>query len=402
MDVTERFLKYVSFDTESSESSATTPSTEKQKLLGEYLVKELKEMGIENSYMDENGYVYGFIPASEGFENAPKIGLIAHMDTAPAVSGKDVKPKKIVYTGGDIPLSEKVSIKLSDFPILEEYKGEELIITDGSTLLGADDKAGIAEIFSAAEYILKNTEIKHGAISIGITPDEEIGRGADKFDVEGFSADYAYTIDGGELGEIEYENFNGASVRILVNGINIHPGSAKNKMKNASLMLTKLISMLPENETPATTEGYEGFYHVCDISGNESLAEVNIIIRDHDREKFERRKEFIEKLVSYMNSVCGEGTFVLNMADSYYNMKEKILPHMHIIDAAKKAMIENGVEPKVVAIRGGTDGARLSFMGLPCPNLSTGGINFHSIHEFIPVRSMEKMRDVIISLVKRD
>lgn len=402
MKVTERFLKYVSFDTSSDEESETTPSTAKQKILGEYLAKELCEMGVENAHMDSDGYVYGFIPASKGLENEPRIGFIAHMDTSPAVSGENVRPKIVKYEGGDIPLSETVSIKLSDYPILADYLGEELIVTDGNTLLGADDKAGIAEIFSAVEYIINNPDVKHGPIAIAITPDEEIGRGADKFDIEKFSAAWGYTIDGGELGEIEYENFNGASVRLTVNGINIHPGSAKNKMKNAALLLSEFISMLPESETPAHTEGYEGFYHVCDISGNESKAVVNIIIRDHDREKFENRKKFIENLVSYLNGVYGEGTFVLDMADSYYNMKEKILPHMHIIDSAKEAMEKNGVTPKVVAIRGGTDGARLSFMGLPCPNLSTGGINFHSIHEFIPVKSMEKMTEVIIILMCKD
>ena len=401
MLVQDRFLKYVSFDTQSDENSTTVPSSAKQKILGEFLAKELGEIGLENAHMDENGYVYGFLPATKGYEDKPTIGFIAHMDTCPDVSGKDIKPSTIRYTGGDIILGDNNAvISVKNFPFVEKYVGQDLIVTDGTTLLGADDKAGVAEIFTAVEYLVNHPEIAHGRIAVGITPDEEIGCGADHFDLEKFGAEWAYTVDGGELPEIEYENFNAAGAKLTVNGINIHPGSAKNKMKNASLLLSEFISMLPPAETPAHTEGYEGFYHVAEISGNESLATLGMIIRDHDKEKFEARKAFITRLVDYLNGVYGEGTFVLNMKDSYYNMKEMILPHMHIIDSAKAAMKKVGLEPECVPIRGGTDGARLSYMGLPCPNLATGGANFHSIHEFISVQSMEKMVEVIIELMK--
>lgn len=397
MTVTERFLKYVSFSTTSDEDSASCPSTESQLVLGKYLAQELKDIGMTDVSQDENGYVYGFIPATEGKENAPSIGFIAHMDTAPAVSGDNINPKIVRYLGGDIELCDGVKIEKDG---LERYLGWDIIVTDGTTLLGADDKAGIAEIFTACEYILNHPEIPHGRIAVCITPDEEIGRGADRFDLERFSADWAYTIDGGELGEIEYENFNAASAKITINGVNIHPGSAKNKMKNATVIASKLITMLPEAESPAHTEGYEGFYHINSFGGNETEVKINMIIRDHDREKFEQRKEFIKNLVAYLNSVYGEKTVVLDLSDTYYNMKEKILPHFHIIENAVKAMEKSGVEPKVMPIRGGTDGARLSFLGLPCPNLSTGGANFHGVHEFVPVQSLEKMTDVIIELMK--
>ncbi len=400
MNITERFLKYVSFDTTSDEDSPSCPSTETQLDLGAFLVEEMKEIGLSDVAMDENGYVYGFIPASEGRENDPAIGFVAHMDTSPAVSGRDIKPNIVNYQGGDIRLNEAESIKLSDFPFLNKYIGNDIIVTDGTTLLGADDKAGIAEILTACEYIINNPDVSHGRISVCFTPDEEIGRGADRFDIARFNADWAYTVDGGELGEIEYENFNAASAKVVVHGVNIHPGSAKNKMKNAALIASRFISLLPEAETPAHTEGYEGFYHVCSVSGDETRASIAIIIRDHDMEKFESRKSFIVNLVNYLNGVYGEGTIELELRDSYYNMKEKILPHMHIIENAVNAMQNEGIEPMIVPIRGGTDGARLSFEGLPCPNLSTGGANFHGIHELVPVQSMEKMVNVIVTLMR--
>lgn len=399
-NVIKRFLKYVSFDTCSDENSVTVPSSEKQRKLGEYLVNELAELGLQNAHIDEKGYVYAFLPATKGV-NAENIGFIAHMDTSPDASGKDVKPQIIAYSGGDIALSETVSIKEKEFENLKKYIGQDLIVTDGKTLLGADDKAGVAEIVSACEFLIKNPQIPHGRISVCFTPDEEIGRGADYFDVEKFGAKWAYTVDGGELGEIEYENFNAANARITVNGINIHPGSAKNKMKNAILLANEFVNLLPPAETPAHTEGYEGFYHVCDFVGNETKTEVTLIIRDHDRDKFEEKKEFLKDTIHFLNLKHGEKNFSLLMKDSYYNMKEKILPHMHIVDAAQNAMKRVGVNPKIVAIRGGTDGARLSFLGLPCPNLSTGGENFHSVHEFISVQSMEKMVEVLVELAKR-
>ncbi|MBE6775599.1 MAG: peptidase T [Ruminococcaceae bacterium] len=400
MTVSERFLKYVSFGTNSDESSESCPSTESQLILGKYLAEELKSIGLSEVTLDGNGYVYGVLPATAGRENEPSVGFIAHMDTAPAVKGDGIKPQTVHYEGGDIRLSESVSIRVKDFPYLGRYVGCDIITTDGTTLLGSDDKAGIAEIFTACEYLVSHPEISHGRIAVAITPDEEIGRGADRFDVERFACDWAYTVDGGELGEIEYENFNAASAVIKIHGINIHPGSAKNKMKNASLLAAELISRMPAAETPAHTEGYEGFYHLCDMKGDETLAELSFIIRDHSMEKFLSRKKFMADLVSYLNGVYGESTFEAEIKDSYYNMKEKILPVMHIIDKAAEAMRASGVEPMIVPIRGGTDGARLSFMGLPCPNLSTGGANFHGIHEFIPVQSMEKMTEVLVTLMK--
>lgn len=400
MTVSERFLKYVSFGTNSNENSETCPSTESQLVLGNFLADELKSIGLSDVEIDENGYVYGELKATEGRENDPSIGFIAHMDTSPAVKGDEIKPRIVKYNGGDIQLNENVSITIKDFPYLEKYVGCDIITTDGTTLLGADDKAGIAEIFTACEYLVAHPEISHGRIAVAITPDEEIGRGADRFNVERFACDWAYTVDGGELGEIEYENFNAASAKITVHGVNIHPGSAKNKMKNASLLAAEFIDMLPKAETPAHTEGYEGFYHLCGMQGDETLAKLDYIIRDHDMMLFTKRKEFVENLVVYLNSVYEEGTFEVQIKDSYYNMKEKILPHFHVVENAIKAMEANQIEPIIVPIRGGTDGARLSYEGLPCPNLSTGGVNFHSIHEFIPVSSMEKMVGVIIDLMK--
>ncbi len=400
MNVTERFLKYISFDTRSDEASETVPSTQKQKLLGAALAEELRAMGLEGVGMDAYGYVYGFLPATPGCESLPVLGLIAHMDTSPDASGENVKPSVIHYAGGDIPLANGDVIRASLFPFLSQLEGDDLIVTDGTTLLGADDKAGIAEIVSACAYLLEHPEIPHGRLAVGFTPDEEVGRGADHFDLARFGADFAYTVDGGLVGEIEYENFNAASAVLTVHGVNIHPGSAKDRMKNAVLMANAFISMLPPSETPAHTEGYEGFYHVHDMEGNETRATVAMLIRDHDREKFEARKTFLAKLVEYLNGVWGEGSFEIAIRDSYYNMKEKILPHPHLIRRAQAAMRAVGVEPLVVPIRGGTDGARLSYEGLPCPNLSTGGANFHGVHELISVQSMEKMVRVLVEIVR--
>ncbi len=399
MTVTERFLKYVSYATPSDESSQTIPSTPAQKVLGQYLSEELKQAGCINVFMDEYGYVYGTLPPSVGQESADYLGLIAHMDTSPSVSGENIRAKTVVYQGADLNLGG-ATLSKDAFPFLDKYLGEELIVTDGTTLLGADDKAGVAEIIAACDYLTQNPQIAHRGIAVCFTPDEEIGRGADKFDVQGFPAKVAYTVDGGELGEIEYENFNAASAKIEIFGVNIHPGSAKNKMKNASLLAAEFISKLPPAETPAHTEGYEGFYHLCDMQGDESYAKLNYIIRDHDRNLFEQRKEFIQNLTAYLNSVYGQGTFVATVKDSYYNMKEKLADHMDLIENAKSAMERLGITPNVVPIRGGTDGARLSYEGLPCPNLCTGGYNFHSVHEFIPVSSMEKMVYLLVELTK--
>ncbi|MBR3598149.1 MAG: peptidase T [Clostridia bacterium] len=394
MNVSERFLKYVSFPTASDEFSDTVPSTAKQKKLGEYIAEELKAMGMENVILDNKGYVYaelkGNIPGA--------IGFIAHMDTSPDAPDEPVNTRTIEYNGGDIILSEGIITSVKDYPFIEKYKGQHLIVTDGKTLLGADDKAGVAEIVSACEYFINNPDTPHKTLAICFTPDEEIGRGADHFDYERFAAKEAYTVDGGTIGEIEYENFNAASAEVKINGVIIHPGSAKNKMKNAALYVAQFMSMMPQNEIPACTEGYEGFYHIHDIKADETQGSIRMIIRDHDREKFESKKSFLNNLVSYLNSVHGEGTFSLEIKDSYYNMKEKIKPFMYLIENAKAAFIKTGITPECVPIRGGTDGARLSYEGLPCPNLSTGGENFHSVREFISVESLEKMVQVLIVL----
>jgi len=402
MNITERFLKYVSFHTTSDEDSTTVPSSERQKDLGAYLAKELADLGLENAHMDENGYVYAFLPATPDCADLSPIGFIAHMDTSPDAPGKDIKPSIIHYEGGDITLANGLVTSVAEYPFLKNFVGQDLIVTDGTTLLGADDKAGIAEIVTLCEQLTADPTVSHRAIAVCITPDEEIGCGTDHFDFSQFPAKKAYTVDGGELGEIEYENFNAASAKITVHGVNIHPGSAKNKMKNAVLMGADFIARMPAAETPAHTEGYEGFYHVADFSGNETEATVFMIIRDHDREKFEARKAFVANLAAYLNTVYGEGTFEAEITDSYYNMKEKLLPHMEMIDNAEAAMRAAGVEPKIVAIRGGTDGASLSYMGLPCPNLSTGGVNFHSVRELVPVQAMEKMVKVLSFLAGRE
>ncbi|MBM6926921.1 peptidase T [Pseudoflavonifractor phocaeensis] len=401
MNAVERFLKYVSYDTQSDEHSQATPTTEKQKVLGAALAEEMALLGLSNPHMDEHGYVYGWLPATPGCEGIPCVGLIAHMDTSPSAPGGPVKPRVILYGGGDIVLNQDLGIimKAEDFESLSKYVGQELIVTDGTTLLGADDKAGVAEILSAVEYLIAHPEIPHGRIAIGFTPDEEVGQGADHFDVEGFGAAVAYTVDGGELGELEYENFNAASAKITVRGLNIHPGSAKNKMKNALLMAIELVNMLPPAETPAHTEGYEGFYHLCDMTGDETTAALSLIIRDHDRQSFESRKAYLTRTVDYLNQKYGADTVALELKDSYYNMREKIEPHMYLIHRARAAMEAAGVIPLEVPIRGGTDGARLSFMGLPCPNLCTGGLNFHGVREYIPTDALLKMTQVLVNLV---
>lgn len=390
MNATERFLNYVKFETASDEESASCPSTAGQTVLAEYLAGELKGIGVTDAAYDENGYVYGHIEASRGYDNAPKIGLIAHMDTSPAVSGKDVKPQIIVFDGKNAPMVDG------------KYIGEELIVSDKTTLLGADDKAGVAEIIAACERIIADDTMKHGRISICFTPDEEIGRGADRFDFERFGADFAYTVDGGELGEISNENFNAAAVELTVHGINTHPGSAKNKMRNAILFLNEFINLLPAAEIPACTEGREGFYHIESVSGNETEARLSMLIRDFDKEGFEKRKQYVESTVAFLNKKYGDDTFEVSDTDSYYNMLEIIEKYPEITARIESAMRKAGVKPEFEPIRGGTDGARLSFEGLPCPNLSTGGMNFHSIYEAIPVKSLEKMTDVLINILCED
>lgn len=401
MTAVERFFKYISYDTQSDEESTDVPSTEKQKALGAELAAELSQMGLQNAHLDPKGYVYGWLPPSPGCEGVPCVGLIAHMDTSPDVPGVHVRPRRVRYEGGDLVLNGEKGIALEEarFECLARYRGQELIVTDGTTLLGADDKAGVAEIFTAVEYLSAHPEIRHGRVAVGITPDEEIGRGADHFDVEGFGAAVAYTVDGGELGEIEYENFNAAAARVTVHGVNIHPGSAKNKMKNALLIALEFASLLPAAETPAHTEGYEGFYHLAGMTGDESGAELSCIIRDFDRAGFERRKTLLQGAAAFLNGKYGAGTVEISLRDQYYNMRGQIEPHMYLILRARAAMQSAGVEPVEIPIRGGTDGARLSYMGLPCPNLSTGGVNFHSVHEFIPVDALERMSQVLVNLV---
>lgn len=402
-EVIEKFLRYAAIDTESAEDQEKIPSTEKQRNLASLLVKELKEMGAENVRITENAYVYATIPSTTK-KQVPSIGFISHMDTAPSFSGKNVNPQFIKnYDGKDICLNKELSIFMSpeQFPDLLKYAGKTLITTDGTTLLGADDKAGVAEIMTMAQYFLSNPEIPHGEIHIGFTPDEEVGNGADLFDVEGFGADVAYTVDGGELGELEYENFNAANAKVYVNGANIHPGSAKNKMKNSILMAYEFHSLLPVFDNPMYTEGYEGFFHLDEISGDVERTEMIYIIRDHNMEKFTAKKELMKSAADFMNKKYGKDAIVLDLKDSYYNMKEKIQPHMELIELAKEAMEELGIQPKVTPIRGGTDGARLSYMGLPCPNLCTGGHNFHGKYEFICAQSMEKVTELLITLAQK-
>lgn len=404
--VVDKFLKYVTIDTQSDEDSTTSPSTEKQKDLARLLMGELKEMGASDVRMDEEyGYVYATIPSTlkEEGKEVPVIGFIAHMDTSPAVSGKDVKPRIVEnYDGKDIVLNQELNIILpvEENPELLEYEGKKLIVTDGTTLLGADDKAGVAEIMTMAQTLLAHPEKEHGTIRIAFTPDEEVGRGVDHFDVEGFQADYAYTVDGGALGELEYESFNAAGARLHVNGYSVHPGSAKNKMLNAILLAQEFQSLLPVFETPAATEGYEGFYHADRMTGTVESAQVDYIIRDHSRELFEKKKAYFREAADFLNKKYGKEIFTVEMQDSYYNMKEKIYPeNAHLIDTAVKAMEEAGVTPLIAPIRGGTDGSRLSFMGLPCPNLCTGGMNYHGRYEYVCIESMEKCVEIILNII---
>lgn len=398
----ERFLKYVSFETTSDEEAGVTPSTPGQMVLAKYLKEELESLGLQEVFLDENGYLYATLPANID-QQVPVVGFIAHMDTAPDMSGKNVTPRIVQnYDGGDIVLNAADNIVLSptQFPELTKHLGEDLIVTDGNTLLGADDKAGIAEIISGVEYLMQHPEIKHGKIRIAFNPDEEIGLGAHKFDVERFGCDFAYTFDGGEVGELEFENFNAAAAKLTFTGRNVHPGTAKNKMINSIRVANHFISMLPSHETPEHTEGYEGFYHVISFNGSVEQTVVNYIIRDHSRERFESRKREFQHLTNKINAEYGEGTLKLELRDQYYNMREKIEPVMYVIDIAKEAMLASDVEPVVKAIRGGTDGAQLSFKGLPCPNIFAGGMNMHGRFEYVPIPSMEKAMKVMVKIAE--
>ena len=400
MDIIERFLKYVSFDTQSAEDSDTVPSTSKQLIFAKYLRDELKEEGFDDVEMDDNGYVYATLKSNMK-KDVPTIGFISHYDTSPDCSGKDVKPRLIRnYDGNDIELSPGIISSTKKFPELLAHKGEDIIVTDGHTLLGADDKAGIAEIVQAMCWLRDHDEVKHGDIRMGFNPDEEIGMGAHHFDVEKFGCEWAYTMDGGDLGDLEFENFNAASAKVTIKGVSVHPGYAKGKMVNANRLAAEFAMMLPADETPETTEGYEGFYHLLGVESNIENAKLSYIIRDHDRERFESRKDFIVECVKKMNEKYGEGTVEADVKDQYYNMKEKIDPNMHVIDIVLKAMQDCCVPPKVEPIRGGTDGAQLSFKGLPCPNIFAGGVNFHGPYEFVSVQVMEKAVQVIINICK--
>lgn len=402
MTLTERFLKYTSFATTSDENTGLTPSTPGQMIFANYLVEELKSIGLKDATVDKNGYVMATLPATSD-EQLPTIGFIAHLDTSPDMSGKHVKPRIVKnYDGNDILLNAEDAIVLSteQFPELKLYIEQDLIVTNGRTLLGADDKAGIAEIMSAMDYLVQHPEIKHGKIRVAFTPDEEIGKGPHLFDVEKFGADWAYTMDGGEIGELEYENFNAASAKITFKGRNVHPGYAKHKMLNSMRIAHQFATMLPRHETPEHTEDYEGFYHLVAMNGDVESSSLTYIIRDHDRNRFESRKTEIEHLTNKINSEFGVGTATLEIKDQYYNMREKIEPVMHIIDLAFAAIEAAGVKPKVKPIRGGTDGAQLSFKGLPCPNIFAGGHNFHGRYEFVPIQSMEKATEVILNIVK--
>ena len=398
MDITERFLNYTKFDTQSAEDSQSVPSTPKQLVFAEYLRKELEAEGLSDVQLDERGYLYATLPSNIKQE-VPVIGFISHYDTSPDCSGADIKPRIVKgYDGSDIVLSEGIVSSPKKFPELLAHVGEDLIVTDGHTLLGADDKAGIAEIVQAMCYLRDHKEIRHGKIRIAFNPDEEIGMGAHHFDVERFGCEWAYTMDGGDVGELEFENFNAASAKITIRGISVHPGYAKGKMVNANRLAAEFAAMLPADETPETTEGYQGFYHLIGMQTNTELGRLSYIIRDHDREKFEDRKRFVVRCAELMNEKYGEGTVTAEVSDQYYNMKEKIDPQMHVIDLVLKAMQQVGVSPKVKPIRGGTDGAQLSFKGLPCPNIFAGGINFHGPYEFLPIQSMEKAMQVIVKI----
>lgn len=403
MTIVERFLKYVSFDTQSAEDAETTPSTEKQWTLARFLKEELEGIGLTEVEIDEHAYVYATLPANTD-EAVPTVGFIAHMDTSPDCSGKDVKPRIVKnYDGGDIVLDEAAGIVTSPkkFPELLDHVGEDIIVTDGHTLLGADDKAGIAEIVQAMVYLIAHPEIKHGRVRVGFNPDEEIGLGAHRFNVEKFGCDFAYTMDGGELGELEFENFNAASAKVEVTGVSVHPGYAKNKMVNAARVATEYASLMPAAETPERTAEYEGFYHLLGMSGNVEKATLTYIIRDHSRARFEERKEYAAAVGELLNKKYGAGTVKVTLSDQYYNMREKVEPVMHIIDTALDAMKDCGIQPRVRAIRGGTDGAQLSFKGLPCPNIFAGGLNFHGPHEFLPIPSLEKASMVVVKICER-
>ena len=398
MDITERFLNYTKFDTQSSEESDSVPSTPKQLVFAEYLKKELEDEGLSNVEMDEKGYIYATLKANTKGD-IPTIGFISHYDTSPDCSGADIKPSIVRnYDGSDILLSEGIVSSPKKFPELLKHVGEDLIVTDGHTLLGADDKAGIAEIVQAMCYLRDHEEIPHGNIRIAFNPDEEIGMGAHHFDVEKFGCEWAYTMDGGDVGELEFENFNAASAKIHIKGVSVHPGYAKGKMVNANNLAAEFANMLPEDETPETTEGYQGFYHLLGIQSNVEGAKLSYIIRDHDREQFEDRKRTMLCCVNQMNEKYGEGTVTAEIKDQYYNMKEKIDPQMHVIDLVLHAMQDCGVAPKVKPIRGGTDGAQLSFKGLPCPNIFAGGVNFHGPYEFVSIQSMEKAMQVVVKI----
>ena len=402
MNITERFLKYVSFCTTSDEETNMTPSTPGQMEFAKYLAAELEEIGMQEVTLDENGYVMATLPANT--EGKPTIGFIAHMDTAPDASGKNVKARIVEnYDGQDIVLNAEKNIvfEVAKYPEILDYKGQDIIVTDGTTLLGADDKAGLAEIVTACEYLIEHPEIEHGKIRVGFTPDEEIGQGADHFDVEKFDCDFAYTMDGGAVGELEYENFNAAGCKIKVHGVNVHPGYGYHKMINSIRIANHFASMLPRWETPEHTQGYEGFYHLIAMNGSVEETTLQYIIRDHDRARFESRKREVEHLVRKLNQEYGEGTVEVEIRDQYYNMREKVEPVMHIVTLVEEAMKEVGVTPKVQPIRGGTDGARLSFEGLPCPNIFAGGVNFHSRFEYLPIPSMEKAMQVILQIVQK-
>lgn len=398
MDLVDRFLSYTKFDTQSSEDSDSVPSTPKQLIFARYLKEELESIGLDDVDMDEMGYIYATLPANTRKE-CPTIGFIAHYDTSPDCSGANIKPQIVhKYNGGDIILSEGHVTSPKKFPELMTVVGDDLIVTDGTTLLGADDKAGIAEIVQAMVFLQQHPEIKHGKIRVAFNPDEEIGMGAHHFDVEKFGAEWAYTMDGGLLGELQYENFNAASAKITITGVSVHPGSAKDKMINAVRIATELIQMLPQDETPETTEGYEGFFHLLHLSGGIEKAELSIIIRDHDRKRFVERKRMMESICSQLNTKYGEDVVKLTLTDQYYNMQEQIEPVMHVIDVVLHAMQQCGVAPKVEPIRGGTDGAQLSFRGLPCPNIFAGGMNMHGPHELVSIQTMQKAQDVIVKI----
>ena len=398
----DRFLKYVSFETTSDEESGVTPSTPGQMVLAKYLKEELESLGLQEVFLDDNGYLHATLPANID-KKVPVVGFIAHMDTAPDMSGKDVTPRIVEkYDGGDIVLNaaENIVLSPSQFPELKNHVGEDLIVTNGNTLLGADDKAGIAEIISGVEYLMEHPEIEHGKIRIAFNPDEEIGLGAHKFDVERFGCDFAYTFDGGEVGELEFENFNAAAAKLTFTGRNVHPGTAKNKMINSIRVANRFVSMLPSHETPEHTEGYEGFYHVISFNGTVEQTVVNYIIRDHSRDRFESRKREFQHLANKINAQYGAGTLKLELRDQYYNMREKIEPVMYVIDIAKEAMLASGVKPVIKAIRGGTDGAQLSFKGLPCPNIFAGGMNMHGRFEYVPIPSMKKAMMVMVKIAE--